>query len=119
MAENLARSYPQDFGPDEPSPKEPAHPVSEPLPMAIITVPYRNGFNRTIRLIGLACLLGSALGLLAGVAGMPLNVLTMLGALLLSLILIGYSVRPSLRRPRIRPAQSGGGRRAGPSKARE
>jgi hypothetical protein len=45
-------------------------------------------------------LLCSALGLLASVAGMPLNPLSMLGALLLSLVLIGYSVRPSLRKPR-------------------
>jgi len=66
-----------------------------------IRVPYRNGFNRAIRLLGMACLLGSALGLLAAAAGMRLNLLSMLGALLLSLGLIGYSVRPSLRRPRI------------------
>jgi len=48
----------------------------------------------------MACLLGSALGLLAAAAGLPLNLLSMLGALLLSLGLLAYSGRPSLRRPR-------------------
>jgi len=45
-------------------------------------------------------LLGSALGLLAAVAGFPLNWGSMMAALILSILLIGYSVRPSLRRPR-------------------
>ncbi len=48
----------------------------------------------------MACLLGSSLGLLAAVAGLPLNLLSMLAGLLLSLGLIGYTVRPSLRRPK-------------------
>ncbi|HEY0493340.1 MAG TPA: hypothetical protein VGD57_07730 [Candidatus Dormibacteraeota bacterium] len=65
-----------------------------------IVVPYRSPFNRVVRLLGMVTLLGSALGLLAAVAGFPLNWGSMLAALLLSLILIGYSVRPSLRRPR-------------------
>ena len=47
------------------------------------------------------CLLASALGLLAAVAGFPLNWLSMLLGLLVSLILIGFTVRPSLRRPRV------------------
>ncbi len=67
---------------------------------ARLAFPYRSPFHRAVRLIGIAALLGSALGLLAAAAGLPLNPLSMLGALLLSLILIGYSVRPSLRRPR-------------------
>jgi len=45
-------------------------------------------------------LLASSLGLLAAVAGFPLNWLSMLIGLLISLILIGFSVRPSLRRPK-------------------
>lgn len=53
-----------------------------------------------VRLLGMVTLLGSTLGLLAAVAGFPLNWGSMLAALLLSLILIGYSVRPSLRRPK-------------------
>jgi hypothetical protein len=48
----------------------------------------------------MATLVGSALGLLAGVAGLPVNPLSMLGALILSLLLIGFTVRPSLRKPR-------------------
>jgi hypothetical protein len=52
------------------------------------------------RLLGMCALLCSGLGLLASVAGLPLNPLSMLAALLLSLILIGYTVRPSLRKPR-------------------
>lgn len=63
-------------------------------------IPYRSPFNRVIRLLGMVTLLGSALGLLAAVAGFPLNWGSMLAALILSLLLIGYSVRPSLRRPR-------------------
>jgi hypothetical protein len=65
-----------------------------------IVIPYRSPFNRAVRLLGMVTLLGSTLGLLAAVAGFPLNWGSMLAALLLSLILIGYSVRPSLRRPR-------------------
>ncbi|HYS02192.1 MAG TPA: hypothetical protein VET82_07565 [Candidatus Eisenbacteria bacterium] len=45
-------------------------------------------------------MIGSALGLLGAVAGMRLNVLSLAIALVLSLGLIAYSVRPSLRRPR-------------------
>jgi hypothetical protein len=67
---------------------------------ARIVVPYRSRFNRAVRLLGMVTLLGSTLGLLAAVAGFPLNWGSMLAALLLSLVLIGYSVRPSLRRPR-------------------
>ena len=65
-----------------------------------IVMPYRSPFNRVVRLLGMVTLLGSALGLLAAVAGFPLNWGSMLAALILSIILIGYSVRPSLRRPR-------------------
>ncbi len=67
---------------------------------ARIHLPYRSGFNRFIRVLGMLTLLGSALGLLAAVAGFPLNWLSMLAALLVSLVLIGFSVRPSLRKPR-------------------
>jgi hypothetical protein len=45
-------------------------------------------------------LLASSLGLLAAVAGFPLNWLSMLIALLVSLVLIGFSVRPSQRKPK-------------------
>lgn len=45
-------------------------------------------------------LLASSLGLLAAVAGFPLNWMSMLAALLVSLVLIGFSVRPSLRKPK-------------------
>jgi len=65
-----------------------------------IVAPYRSPFNRAVRLLGMVTLLGSALGLLAAVAGFPLNWGSMLAALILSIVLIGYSVRPSLRRPR-------------------
>lgn len=65
-----------------------------------IVIPYRSRFNRVIRLLGMVTLLGSSLGLLAAVAGFPLNWGSMLAALGLSIILIGYTVRPSLRRPR-------------------
>ncbi len=84
LAQNLARSQPQARS-DEVAP-------------ARIWFPYRSGFNRTVRLIGMAMLLGSSLGLLAAVAGLPLNLLSMLGSLLLSLGLIGFSIRPSLRK---------------------
>jgi hypothetical protein len=67
---------------------------------ARIRLPYRSGFNRAIRLLGMVTLLGSSLGLLAAVAGFPLNWISMLVALLLSLVLIGISIRPSLRRPK-------------------
>lgn len=67
---------------------------------ARIHLPYRSGFNRVIRVLGMMSLLASSLGLLASVAGFPLNALSMLLGLLVSLILIGYSVRPSLRKPR-------------------
>lgn len=86
LAQNLARS--QTSAP------------TDPVTPARIWFPYRSGFNRAVRLIGMAMLLGSALGLLGAVAGLPLNLLSMLAALLLSLGLIGFSVRPSLRRAR-------------------
>lgn len=70
------------------------------LPKPRIVVPYRSPFNRAVRLLGMVTLLGSALGLLAAVAGFPLNWGSMVGALVLSIILIGYSIRPSLRRPK-------------------
>ncbi len=67
---------------------------------ARIQLPYRSGFNRFIRVLGMLTLLASSLGLLAAVAGFPLNSLSMLAALLVSLVLIGFSVRPSLRKPK-------------------
>jgi hypothetical protein len=67
---------------------------------ARIHLPYRSGFYRLIRLLGMITLLASSLGLLAAVAGFPLNWLSMLLALLASLILIGFTVRPSLRKPK-------------------
>ena len=67
---------------------------------ARIHLPYRSGFYRFLRMLGMVFLLGSSLGLLAAVAGFPLNWLSMLAALLVSLILIGFSLRPSLRRPK-------------------
>jgi hypothetical protein len=67
---------------------------------ARIHLPYRSGLYRFIRILGLVTLLASALGLLAAVAGFPINWVSMLVALLVSLILIGFSVRPSLRRPK-------------------
>ena len=67
---------------------------------ARIHLPYRSGFYRFIRLLGMVTLLASSLGLLAAVAGFPLNWLSMLIALLVSLVLIGFSVRPSLRKPK-------------------
>ena len=67
---------------------------------ARIKLPYRSGFNRAVRLLGMVTLLGSSLGLLAAVAGFPLNWISMLVALLLSIVLIGISVRPSLRKPK-------------------
>ena len=45
-------------------------------------------------------LLASSFGLLAAVAGFPLNWLSMLIGLLVSLVLIGFSVRPSQRNPK-------------------
>jgi hypothetical protein len=90
LAENLAESsapdldLPRDLGAFRPR----------------IQLPYRSGFNRVIRIVGMLTLLASALGLLAAVAGFPLNWLSMLIALLVSLVLIGFSVRPSLRKPR-------------------
>ncbi len=67
---------------------------------ARIHLPYRSGLYRFIRMLGMVTLLASSLGLLAAVAGFPINWLSMLLALLVSLILIGFSVRPSLRRPK-------------------
>lgn len=67
---------------------------------ARIHLPYRSGFNRFVRVLGMTSLLASSLGLLASVAGFPLNPLSMLLGLLLSLVLIGFSVRPSLRKPK-------------------
>ena len=67
---------------------------------ARIQLPYRSGVYRFIRMLGMVTLLASSLGLLAAVAGFPVNWLSMLLALLVSLVLIGFSVRPSLRRPK-------------------
>jgi hypothetical protein len=67
---------------------------------ARIHIPYRSGFNRFIRVLGMLTLLASSLGLLAAVAGFPLNWLSMLIGLLVSLVLIAFSVRPSLRKPK-------------------
>lgn len=68
---------------------------------ARIHLPIRSSLYRTIRMLGMLCLLASSLGLLAAVAGFPLNWLTMLLGLLVSLVLIGFTVRPSLRRPHV------------------
>jgi len=67
---------------------------------ARIHLPFRSGFNRFIRVLGMLTLLASSLGLLAAVAGFALSWLSMLIALLVSLVLIGFSVRPSLRKPK-------------------
>ena len=67
---------------------------------ARIHLPFRSGFNRLIRVLGMSTLLASSLGLLAAVAGFPLNWPSMLIALLVSLVLIGFSVRPSQRKPK-------------------
>jgi hypothetical protein len=67
---------------------------------ARIHLPYRSGVYRFIRVLGMLTLLASSLGLLAAVAGFPLSWLSMLLGLLVSLILIGLSLRPSLRRPK-------------------
>jgi hypothetical protein len=67
---------------------------------ARIHLPFRSGFNRFVRILGMLTLLASSLGLLAAVAGFPLNWLSMLIALLVSLVLIGFSVRPSQRKPK-------------------
>ena len=67
---------------------------------ARIHLPYRSGVYRFIRMLGMVTLLASSLGLLAAVAGFPVNWVSMLLALLVSLVLIGFSVRPSLRRPK-------------------
>jgi len=66
---------------------------------ARIHLPFRSGFNRFVRILGMLTLLASILGLLAAVAGFPLNWLSMLIGLLVSLVLIGYSARPSQRKP--------------------
>lgn len=66
-----------------------------------IHLPYRSGFYRFLRVLGMLALLASSLGLLAAVAGLPLNWLSMLIGLLVSLVLIGFSVRPSLRKPKV------------------
>jgi hypothetical protein len=67
---------------------------------ARVHLPFRSGFNRFVRVMGMLTLLASSLGLLAAVAGFPLNWLSMLIALLVSLVLIGFSVRPSQRKPK-------------------
>jgi hypothetical protein len=67
---------------------------------ARIHLPYRSGLYRFIRMLGMVTLLASSLGLLAAVAGFPVNWVSMLLALLVSLVLIGFSVRPSLRKPK-------------------
>lgn len=68
---------------------------------ARVHLPYRSSVYRTIRVLGMLSLLASSLGLLAAVAGFPLNWLSMLFGLLVSLVLIGFTVRPSLRRPHV------------------
>lgn len=88
MAQNAARQF-ADATEPEPGGRRPR-----------IHLPYHSPFYRTARLLGLAGMIGSALGLLGAVAGMKLNVLSLAIALVLSLGLIAYSVRPSLRRPR-------------------
>lgn len=83
-----------------------ARPLTEPVEPGRsslrprIHLPYHSPFYRTARLLGLAGMIGSALGLLGAAAGLHLNVFSLAVALLLSLGLIAYSVRPSLRRPR-------------------
>jgi hypothetical protein len=67
---------------------------------ARIHLPFRSGFNRFVRILGMLTLLVSTLGLLAAVAGFPLNWLSMLIGLLVSLVLIGFSARPSQRKPK-------------------
>jgi len=67
---------------------------------ARIDLPYPSGIYRFIRMLGLVTLLASSLGLLAAVAGFPINWVSMLLALVASLVLIGFSVRPSLRKPK-------------------
>jgi len=68
---------------------------------ARIHLPYRSSIYRFIRVLGMLSLLACSLGLLAAVAGFGLNWLSMLFGLLVSLILIGFTVRPSLRQPRV------------------
>jgi hypothetical protein len=67
---------------------------------ARIHLPFRSGFNRFVRILGMLTLLASTLGLLAAVAGFPLSWLSMLIGLLVSLVLIGFSARPSQRKPK-------------------
>lgn len=97
MAENLAQS---------PSPE-----LELPRNLggfrARIHIPYRSSYYRVIRILGMLALLASSLGLLAAVAGFPLNWLSMLIGLLVSLVLIGFSVRPSLRQPKVVVPESG------------
>ncbi len=89
LAQNAARQFADSAEPESGSGRRPR-----------IHLPYHSPFYRTARLLGLAGMIGSALGLLGAVAGMKLNVLSLAIALVLSLGLIAYSVRPSLRRPR-------------------
>jgi hypothetical protein len=67
---------------------------------ARIHLPFRSGFNRFVRIMGMLTLLASTLGMLAAVAGAQLNWLSMLVGILVSLVLIGFSVRPSQRKPK-------------------
>jgi hypothetical protein len=96
LADHLAPSYASPGEPVESLPQARRLPSVRPR----VFIPYRSPFHRLVRLLGMGALLFSGLGLLASVAGLPLNPLSMLAALLLSLILIGYTVRPSLRKPR-------------------
>ena len=91
MAENLAESTPPEL----------ELPRSLGGFRARIHLPYRSSFYRVLRIVGMLALLASSLGLLAAVAGFPLNWLSMLVGLLVSLVLIGVTVRPSLRQPRV------------------
>jgi hypothetical protein len=96
LADHLATSYASSGDQIEALPQ----PRRLPSARLRLSLPYRSPFHRLVRLLGMVALLCSGLGLLASVAGLPLNPLSMLAALLLSLILIGYTVRPSLRKPR-------------------
>ena len=96
LAHNVAESYsPEEEGGTEESALEPRL-----IPPVRLNIPYRHPFHRAIRLLGLAILLGSSLGVLGAAAGMRINVIGVAAALILSLLLIGFSARPSLRRPR-------------------
>jgi len=105
------------LGPERRSPiRRSAEAESETGRRPRITCPITAPSIGRPRLLGLAGMIGSALRPPRAVAGMRLNVLSLAIALVLSLGLIAYSVRPSLRRPgfslsraRIHEPQHGGG----------